>query len=48
MKFDIASTSSVKAGRFAPKLAKVSANCGTTKMSRMMVTITATPTTAVG
>ena len=42
------STISVKAGRSAPKLLKVSANCGTTQISRMVVTMIATRTTAAG
>jgi hypothetical protein len=48
MKSDRPSTNRVKAGRSAPKLWKVSANCGTTLTSRMPVTTSATTMTAVG
>ena len=48
MKSESDSTYSVKAGRSAPKLWKVSANCGTTLTRRMPVTTRATTMTAVG
>jgi hypothetical protein len=38
----------VKAGRSAPKLLKVSSNCGTTKISRMALTRMATAITMAG
>ena len=47
-KLEMVRTNRVKAGRSEPKLRKVSANCGTTFISRMAVTTMATTTTAVG
>ena len=45
---DRLTTTRVKAGRSAPKLLNSSSNWGTTKISRIAVTMTATTMTAAG